>query len=208
MITMSSVHQIIPIPEIGPYSNFLLMRCGHTTCFNHQSVNSRYVCHCWAEALRIKMGFTMDSYTLPQKPSTLQMAHSCWFGNLNDNKIEVYIFPYLFFIYLREWEQEQGGEGKTGSPTWGSIPEPWDHDLSQWQTLNCLSHPDAPKSASSNHEILEFLPQQNLIYHANTKIVPGLGTSWRIYNIWYWLRCQAALLWENYYWRPKGSQST
>ena len=30
------------------------------------------------------------------------------------------------------------------SPTGGSIPRPWDHDLSQRQTLNHLSHPGAP----------------------------------------------------------------
>ena len=28
---------------------------------------------------------------------------------------------------------------------WGSIPGPWDHDLSQKQTLNPLIHPGAPE---------------------------------------------------------------
>jgi len=30
-----------------------------------------------------------------------------------------------------------------GARTWGLIPGPGDHDLSQRQTLNCLSHPGA-----------------------------------------------------------------
>ena len=31
------------------------------------------------------------------------------------------------------------------SPTWDSIPGPQDHNLSQRQMFNLLSHPDAPK---------------------------------------------------------------
>ena len=33
-----------------------------------------------------------------------------------------------------------------GSLTWGSIPGPWDHDLSQRQMLNWLSYPGVPFS--------------------------------------------------------------
>ena len=32
-----------------------------------------------------------------------------------------------------------------GTPTWGSIPGPWDHDLSPRQTVNQLSHPGTPQ---------------------------------------------------------------
>jgi len=34
----------------------------------------------------------------------------------------------------REWEKEKQAPCWAGSPTWGSIPRPWDHDPSQ--TLN------------------------------------------------------------------------
>ena len=52
----------------------------------------------------------------------------------------------------REQEHEQGevrGRGRSKLPTeqgtqcWGSIPGPWDRDLSQKQTLHWLSHPGA-----------------------------------------------------------------
>ena len=32
-------------------------------------------------------------------------------------------------------------EGEGEAPIWDSIPGPWDHDLSQRQMLNQLSHP-------------------------------------------------------------------
>jgi len=44
---------------------------------------------------------------------------------------------FLRFICQREHRQGEGqAEGEAGSPlsrepTWGSIPRPWDHDLSQ-----------------------------------------------------------------------------
>ena len=59
-------------------------------------------------------------------------------------------------IYLREREWAQAGGGKRGEgegqadsllsmqpDMWGSIPGPWDHDLSQSKMFNQLSHPDA-----------------------------------------------------------------
>ena len=62
----------------------------------------------------------------------------------------------ILFIYLSERANEHKpnkgrGEKKgrrrgrisVGSPTWSSIPGLWDHDLSQRQTLNLLSHPGA-----------------------------------------------------------------
>ena len=66
----------------------------------------------------------------------------------------------LFFKILFIWEsmhtwveavaEEGGGEKQTPcwaeSPTQGSIPGPWDHDLSWRQTLNGLSHPGTPRN--------------------------------------------------------------
>ena len=64
---------------------------------------------------------------------------------------------FFFFIYLahrvKEHKQWGGrGRGRSRLPTehearhGGSIPGPWDHDLSWRQTLNPLSHPGAPCS--------------------------------------------------------------
>ena len=60
------------------------------------------------------------------------------------------IFLMILFIYLIDRAQAEG-EGEADSPLsrepmWGSIPGPWDHDLSQTlrQTLNQLSNPCAP----------------------------------------------------------------
>ena len=35
-----------------------------------------------------------------------------------------------------EWEREKLTPRRAGSPMWGSIPEPWDHELSRRQTPN------------------------------------------------------------------------
>ena len=49
------------------------------------------------------------------------------------------------FIYLfdkegerdyKQAEREKQASHPAGSPMWGSIPGPWDHDLSRRQTLN------------------------------------------------------------------------
>ena len=61
------------------------------------------------------------------------------------------------------WERESmSGEERekqavcwAGSLTQGSIPGPWDHDLSQRQMLNQLSHPGAPSVNSLS--LREFL---------------------------------------------------
>ena len=67
----------------------------------------------------------------------------------------------LFFKDLFIWERAPGRErsrlpAEQGAPTWGSIPRPWDHELSwaelSWrQTLNWLSHPRAPKKDVKAH---------------------------------------------------------
>jgi len=36
----------------------------------------------------------------------------------------------------RQRERKKQTPCSAGSPTWGSIPGPWDHDLSQKQTLS------------------------------------------------------------------------
>ncbi|XP_034518858.1 uncharacterized protein LOC100480232 isoform X3 [Ailuropoda melanoleuca] len=52
----------------------------------------------------------------------------------------IYLFNYYYFlIYLRDREQSREEREKHGS-----IPARWDHDSSRRQTLNRLSHPDAP----------------------------------------------------------------
>ena len=76
-------------------------------------------------------------------------------------------FKIYLFIYLTEretqresehkqgkWERENQASRWAGSLMWGSIPEPWDHDLSWRQTLNdwatqALPHDDFRKRAGS-----------------------------------------------------------
>ena len=45
----------------------------------------------------------------------------------------------------RQREREKQTPYWSGSLMWDLIPGPWDHDLSQRQTLYQLSHPDTPK---------------------------------------------------------------
>ena len=50
-------------------------------------------------------------------------------------------FSFFFLrFYLFIWES---AHARAWSPTWGSIPGPWDHDVSRRQTLHQLSHPGA-----------------------------------------------------------------
>ena len=58
-----------------------------------------------------------------------------------------------------EWEREREKQTPcwAGSPMWGSIPDPWDHDLSQRQMLNHLSHPGAPFKANSMNDFISSI---------------------------------------------------
>ena len=63
----------------------------------------------------------------------------------------VLFFFFKIFICLFERENEQGERQRekqiphgAGKPTQGWIPGPWDHDLSQRQLLNHLSHSGVP----------------------------------------------------------------
>ena len=56
-----------------------------------------------------------------------------------------FIFFYFYFEREREWEgrgeREREKESPAGpmlnaEPTWGSISQPWDHDLSRIEELN------------------------------------------------------------------------
>ena len=46
----------------------------------------------------------------------------------------------------RQRGKEKQASHRAESLTWGSIPGPWDHDLSQRQMLNWLSYPGVPLS--------------------------------------------------------------
>ena len=85
--------------------------------------------------------YSVPMYSLPLSiNSTLQRVGFC-------------LFFKRFDLFERERTQPGGwqaeGEGGADSPQSRDlmrslIPGPWDHDLSQRQTLNQLSHPDAP----------------------------------------------------------------
>ena len=46
---------------------------------------------------------------------------------------------------VREGENPKQAPHSAWSPTWGLIPQPWDHDLSQNQEmLNLMSHAGSP----------------------------------------------------------------
>ena len=70
---------------------------------------------------------------------------------LSLKNIKISLFKKDLFIYLFIWERAQQKERErekqtprwAGSPMQGLIPGPWDHDLSQRQMLNRLSHPGA-----------------------------------------------------------------
>ena len=62
----------------------------------------------------------------------------------------IYLFLKILFTYLRDREsmsregREKQAPYRAGSPMWGSIPGPWDPDLSQRQSPGHLSHPGGP----------------------------------------------------------------
>ena len=60
-------------------------------------------------------------------------------------KKRFYLFTWEIEHKQGEWEREEQAPRWAGSPMWGSIPGPGDHDLSRRQTLNRLSHPGALK---------------------------------------------------------------
>ena len=81
------------------------------------------------------------------------------FFHVSVGHMHVFFFFKILFIYLRERERTWAGggaeeEGERENPkqiplwvpslTQGSIPGPWDHDLSLRQTFNQLSHPGTP----------------------------------------------------------------
>ena len=88
-------------------------------------------------------------------PSTLFRLSNCFFVELlkdHNGLIMQFIFFKVLFIFLTERERTHRQSSKqrerekqaprwAESPIWGSILGSWDHDLSQRQTLNQLSHP-------------------------------------------------------------------
>ena len=60
-----------------------------------------------------------------------------------------FFFFYRFYLYLRKGKRESVPEwAGAGIPMRGSIPGPWDHDLSWSQTLNQLGHLGTPLTFS------------------------------------------------------------
>ena len=64
---------------------------------------------------------------------------------LDDDEV-VFFFSFFkrFYLFNHKRHRERGrdiGRGRSrlpeGSSVWNSIPEPWDHDRSQRQMLNC-----------------------------------------------------------------------
>ena len=97
-----------------------------------------------------------------------------------------YFFWKFLFLFLKERESMSGGRAERGrhrirsrlqapscqhkAQCWAQIHEPWDHDLSQSQMVNRLSHPGAPRVlitfvrsplSSPNH--LPEAPHSNVI---------------------------------------------
>ena len=72
--------------------------------------------------------------------------------------LTTFFFKDFIYLFQRKREREYMREHKQGerqreeqtphSAMWGSIPGPWDHDLSQTQTLYQLRHAGAPHSHS------------------------------------------------------------
>ena len=70
----------------------------------------------------------------------------------------------------RQREREKQAPHGSGSPVCGFIPGPWDHDPSERQTPNQLSHPGAPalrlkqdldeKVGRLNWRIIDYQSQQ------------------------------------------------
>lgn len=78
------------------------------------------------------------------------------------------IFKFLKRFYLIIWEkarehkqgrgsERSGRPTEQGCPTWGLVPAPWDHNLSQRQRLNWLSPPDTPKCIFNKENLAFFL---------------------------------------------------
>ena len=64
------------------------------------------------------------------------------------NAVGFFLFEDCLYLFGRERGRAQAGgaagRGRSRSPMQGSILGFWDHDLSQRQMLNQLSHPGAP----------------------------------------------------------------
>ena len=86
-----------------------------------------------------------------------------------------FFFLKILFIYLTERKRSQVGReagrerGKqtpcwAESQIWGSIPGPWDHDLSRRQGFNPLSHPGAPRNSVFLHIIYIYVCVYIYIY--------------------------------------------
>jgi len=75
-------------------------------------------------------------------------VHSLTLRRINSCCLTFFFFKDFIYLFDRErelaragtqarvWEREKQASGRAGSLMRGSIPGPWDHDLSRRQTLN------------------------------------------------------------------------
>ena len=113
--------------------------------------------------------FSQLIFNIKGYPSYLSNLHLCCllYSLFSFLKItSLYLFILIF--YLRECKRAQGGvaEGEAGKWMWGSIPEPWDHDLNWRQTLHRLSHQGA-LILSFYHP--QFMKEVSLAFLVNEK---------------------------------------
>ena len=119
----------------------------------------------------------MKSLKIPHKKTVWINKFSEDAGYKVNIQRPVVCFFFSNFIYLtgrkkaRAGERQKEGEAdprEAGSPTRGSIPELWDHDLSWRQMLHLWSHPDDPTSCISVYRWRTFANRNlksNAIYN-------------------------------------------
>ena len=100
-------------------------------------------------------------------------------------RIQYYYF-LKFYLFERKhacmsWGQR---EGEKQTPCWAGIPGPWDHDVSQRQTFNQLSHPGKPRSQYNikkitHNDLVEFIPGMKawLLLSRSINIIYRMGRS-------------------------------
>lgn len=135
-------------------------------------------------ASRHYLFLTAGPGSLPQfkRNGAGKVITSSWFAW---HGLRLFLRFYLF-IYLREsTSRGRVAEGETESSlsrephtTLGSIPGPQNHDLSQRQMLNQLSHPCTPVSVLILHSLRPGSPSQFQAFQRGLATL-GAGQGWR-----------------------------